>query len=84
MATANITVGSTWTQIALNTDDNLTVSSRYVENVEYAATEADTAPTVEGHALSGGMGITRLLIGPGYIWARSLSGGDVVLAVTKW
>ena len=84
MATINVTVGADWVQIALNTDDNVLSTSRYTESVEYATTAPDTAPTVQGIALTAGMAITRDLIGPGYIWARTVSGGSAVLAVNKW
>ena len=81
MGTLNVTVSSEWVKVRESDDRPFLIGTRYKANVEYAKTDADTAPTVaQGIALTSEQGITRDLIGAGYLWARSL-GPPVTLVI---
>lgn len=82
-ATTNPTITQTWSAIvAAGSYFLLTLpfASRY--DVEVATTDsAVTGPTVVGHILSGDQqeGLTRDLIGPGTVWARTRDGSTTVV-----
>lgn len=82
-ATTNPTITQTWSALVAAGDAfflSLPFSGRF--DIEVATTDsAVTAPTVVGHILSGDQqeGITRDLIGPGTVWARTRSGSTTVV-----
>lgn len=80
MATSNVSIAKTWVQLAANTDEAVLISTKYPYAVEYAATAAAAAPTVEGHALSNKEAITRSVLGAGYIWAKVATESPMVSA----
>lgn len=86
MATTNPTVTATWTKLVALGDDfllTLPFSTRF--DIEVATTDADSAPTGgQGHILSGDHqeGLNRLLVGPGYVWAKA--GGSVPVVLNTW
>lgn len=69
MPTANIPISKAWKKIA-NAGESFLASAPAEADVEFAATTADAAPTVLGHALKQGEALTRAVIGDGYIWVR--------------
>jgi hypothetical protein len=89
MATTNITLTANWTQIIDDGDDFLLSLADASGHRVIAVATAASAPaaTLRGHQLSTGSGgndaITRAIIGPGDVWARS-QGSPAVLAVTAW
>lgn len=89
MATANTTLTTNWAKIVDDGDDFLFSLADPAGHRVIAVAISDAAPasTVRGHVLSTGSGgndaITRGIIGPGNVWARSL-GSPAVLAVTAW
>lgn len=86
MPTTNVTITNTYTQIAADTDTSLLVTFDSDAMVEFATTTTAAAPTVRGHRLSKQDGISRAIIGPGYVWARTVPGlrpGSAQLVVTK-
>jgi hypothetical protein len=86
MATINITIADTWVQVAADSLNNVLISARAVDAIEYVTTATGTAPSaaLEGHALRSGDALARSSIGPGFIWARTVNGGTAVLAVSGW
>jgi DNA topoisomerase VI subunit B len=84
MATANVTIGSVWELIALDTEDfYITGADRLVE-VATSATEVAPEAT-SGHPVSATpiRECNRALIGPGFVYAKSRS-GDVLVVLTTW
>ena len=87
MATTNVAVTKAWVKLVADTVDAFCASSRFQQEVEYAATAADTAPTVdEGAALVRGEAASRTSHPTGFVWARispssNLSSAVVVLSV---
>jgi hypothetical protein len=86
MATINTTVSGAWVKVAADVLENVLISARTVEQLEFATTAADAAPdaAIQGHVLRSGDALTRMAIGPGFIWARTINGGTAVLAVSGW
>jgi len=73
VATTNVTVSATWTLVAGTAASDVLISVASGGPVEVASTaDASTAPTVSGHHLVFGAGLTRDLIGAGAIWARAI------------
>ena len=76
-----------WSKIvALGDDFLLTLPFATRTDIEVAITDADSAPTVvRGHVLAGDQheDLNRLLIGPGYVWARS-PGGALPVVLNTW
>jgi hypothetical protein len=90
MATTNVTVTTTWTKVADDTDDPVCISSNSATDWEWACVGTDTAPSVSGHlmtmgqgATGGPLGITRSQAITGFIYARMIdSGSSAVFAKT--
>ena len=84
--TTNPTVTAAWSAIVPAGSYfmlTLPFATRY--DIEVATTDAaGTAPTVVGHVLSGDQqeGLTRDLLGPGTVWARTRSGSTTVVLNT--
>jgi hypothetical protein len=78
--TRNVTVTSTWQQIAFDQ-----ISNPYQTTVEFWASTTAPAATVVGHPLKSGDGLTRdTFTDPTLIvWFRSLS-MDTILTVTEY
>lgn len=86
MPTTNVSITSTWTKLAENTNTELLVTWDVPVKVEIAATLANSVPTVDGHSLTHEDAITRNLIGAGYVWARLVAGtkpSSVKVVVSK-
>ncbi|MBP6734034.1 MAG: hypothetical protein KAX51_04500 [Chromatiaceae bacterium] len=85
--TANITVIPNWSVLVAAGDEFIvTLASPTRFDVEVATTDsAGTAPAVAGHLLNGDQpeGLTRSLLGPGTVWART-RGGSVAVVVNAW
>lgn len=84
MATTNVSipVGTTYTKIAEDTDTTVLASLLPgAMDVEFAATDADVAPSasLNGHVLGKGEAMTRTAIGPGFVWARSQMGATSLI-----
>jgi len=83
MATTNVTVSQSWTLAVSSAVSDVLLSVAAGGTVEIATTGADgTAPTVSGHHLSHGDGVTRDMLGDGAIWARAIPAvsGDAAAA----
>lgn len=82
-ATTNPALTATWSVLVAVGNDfllSLPFATRY--DIEVATTDsAVTAPTVVGHVLAGDQqeGLTRDLLGPGTVWARTRSGAATVV-----
>ncbi len=87
MATTNTSVTTTWTKVADDSDDPVTVTWRNGAYLEVAMTAADSAPTVDrGHLLKSGDVVTRNAVGDGYMWLRCDPAGSfssALIEVTK-
>jgi hypothetical protein len=85
--TTNPTVTTTWSKLVATGDDFLLTLPFFgsATTVEVATTTADSAPTgIVGHIISGEHqeGINRVLIGPGYVWAKAK--GNVPVVLNTW
>ena len=74
MPTSNITVTSSWTQLAADTNTDLLVTYNENSVIEVAATAINVVPTINGHRLSKDAAMTRAVIGSGFVWARTVAG----------
>lgn len=89
MATANVplTRAGGWVKIAEDTDDAFCASSRFQQELEYAAWATDEDPTVgEGAALSNGMAASRASHPTGFVFVRIAPRSNestAVVVVTK-
>jgi len=87
MATTNVTLTKTWTKIADDTDDPVTVS--FVSRgptIEFALMATEVTPSVRGHDAEFPDVITRSAVGDGFLYARCLADGSFSqcrIAVTK-
>lgn len=83
MATTNPALTTSWAKIVAPGDDFLlTLPFATGNTVEIATTDADSAPSgVRGHVLSGNRqeGLSRTLIGTGYVWAKAATATTIVL-----
>ena len=71
MSTFNIQISvSSWTQIAEARDTDFLVTWGDSQRVEFASTDANTVPTVNGHILPRERKISREDVGAGYVWAK--------------
>ena len=80
MPTSNVALAKTWVQLAADTDETVLISTTFPGAVEYAATAAAVAPTIEGHVLSNREALTRSVLGQGYIWAKVQADAQMVSA----
>jgi hypothetical protein len=86
MATPNPTITTAWAKLVTLGDELLlTLPFTTRTSIEVAVRDADTVPTVQGHVLRGDRAesLTRALIGPGYVFARSQD-GSVVVNLSAW
>ncbi len=86
MATTNVMIYVTWTKVVdVDLDFLLTLNTPNFNYVEVAVNDIDVEPTVRGHQCKGPeQGLTRALVGPGYVYAKSLAGAPVMATVTAW
>lgn len=86
MATVNVSIPTQWVKVAdVDLDFTLTLVYPNFHLVEIAVSDTDVAPTVKGHQLkSPEESFNRVLTGPGYVYARSLSNTSVTGVVTAW
>lgn len=70
MATTNVQATTTWLKIAENTVPEFLVTWDIPVTLEFATTDTNVAPIVQGHRLTRESAITRSVIGPGYVWVR--------------
>lgn len=86
MATTNPTLTSAWSKLVDAGDEFLlTLPFSTRTSIEVAIKDTDAAPTVQGHVLRGeeGASMTRSLIGPGYVYARTQA-GTVPVILSAW
>ena len=86
MTTSNITISTSWVQIASTADTDMLATFDTTVIMEVATTAANSAPTVQGHKLSSDSAITRSVIGSGYVWAKLVKGSypsSITLIVSK-
>jgi hypothetical protein len=87
MSTYNIRITRNWTQIT-NFSDFFLLSLAENSSVEVAAADTSTPPVVDrGHVLdpTNNNGLTRDMIGPGYIFARAVSTDyQCVVVLSSW
>lgn len=83
MATTNPTLTASWSKIVDATADFLlTLPFSTTFSVEVAAVALDAAPSgIRGHVLRAENleGMTRALLGPGFVYARTLGGSATVV-----
>lgn len=90
MATTNLTVTAAWTVVCDNTKDFLLTLPTPGAEIEVATTDAGADPTIAvGHRLAYGRevgkdSLNRPLIGPGHVFARTISPATVVVALNVW
>lgn len=86
MATTNVAATKAWTRLVADTVEAFCASSRFQQELEYAATAADEDPSVdEGAALTRGYAATRASHPTGFVSVRispssNLSSAIVVLS----
>jgi hypothetical protein len=86
MATTNVAVTKAWVRLVDDSVEAFCASSRFQQEIEYAATAADEDPTVaEGTALVRGDAATRASHPSGFVSARispssNLSTATIVLS----
>lgn len=74
MTTTNTSITSAWTKVANAADASLLISWLEAVAIEFAATDTDSVPTVPGHMMLREQGLTRAMIGAGFVWARTKPG----------
>jgi len=86
MATTNVNVPVIWEKVVdAGLDFILTLNTPNFNYVEVAVSDTEVAPAVRGHQFKGpDEGLTRQLVGPGYVYARSMAGAPVLATVTAW
>lgn len=86
MATTNPTITTSWAKIVTANDEfTLGVAHGPQSQIAVAVMATDVAPTIAGHPLqSSSEGINRSLTGPGYVYAKSLTGASVTAWLHSW
>lgn len=86
MATTNPTLTTAWAKIVDSGEEfTFGLQPGPVSTVAIAAVATDTAPAVAGHQLAGPTeSINRSLIGPGYIYAKLVSGSATAAWLHTW
>ncbi len=86
MATTNPVITTSWAKIVTAGDEfTLGVSPGPIVQIAIACQAADEAPTVAGQALQApSEAINRALTGPGYLFAKSLTGASVTAWLHSW
>lgn len=74
MTTVNTAVTTTWTKVAEISNLSFLATWDSPATMEVSITATDVAPTVSGHLCKKTTQITRALMGPGYVWMRSIAG----------
>jgi hypothetical protein len=84
MATQNTTLTGSWKKVANDSDEVVLIQS--LTNFEYAvaAVTVDEPPTVYGHPIRSPLrGISRDMIGPGFLYAKVIYGNEPELLVVS-
>ena len=85
--TSNQLLTSSWSLLVEAGDEFLLSAPVLNYRIEVAAVDTETTPDVDGHPLQGGgdnrESLNRALIGPGYVYGRSLR-GPVSVVITSW
>jgi hypothetical protein len=89
MATANPTITGEWVLI-VTAGLEFCLSLNSTEAIWVAISDTETAPSVTGRLLNPSdrrepmPGITRAITGPGYLYAKTVSGNTVTAALDAW
>lgn len=86
MATTNPTITTSWAKI-VDAGDDFTLGLPHGSQVQIAIAcmTADEAPAIAGQPLqSSSEAVNRYLVGPGYVYAKSLTGASVVAWLHAW
>lgn len=86
MPTTNKPIKEDWELIATPADVKVLITWGRGATIEIATTTDNAAPSVAGHVLHPGDGVTRALLGEGYIWMRITVGSynkTTTVVVTK-
>jgi hypothetical protein len=87
MATTNPTLTAAWGLLVTAGDEFLLTAPTAAGQIEVAVSDTEVSPTVAGHPLTGGAvreSINRALIGPGYVYGRTLGGASIVAVLSAW
>lgn len=86
MATSNPVITTSWAKIVTAGDDfTLGIPHGAQTAIAIAAMATDVAPTIAGQPLQGSSeSVNRLLTGPGYVYAKSLTGASVTAWLHAW
>lgn len=86
MATTNPTITTSWAKI-VDAGDDFTLGLPHGSQVQIAIAcmTADEAPAIAGQPLqSSSEAVNRYLVGPGYVYAKSLMAGSVTAWLHTW
>ena len=76
MSTFNTQISTqAWTKIVEPSDTDFLVTWDTAKVVEFASTELDSAPEVNGHRMPREKSVTREDVGAGYVWAKLVHDG---------
>ncbi len=81
MQTYNVNVTREWVKVVTGNTGGFLLSFRGL--AEVAITSADAVPSVMGNLFDSSMGLDRLSIGTGYVWARAHTVDRVVAVVIE-
>lgn len=86
MATTNPVITTSWAKVVTAGDEfTLGISPGPQAAIAIACQAADEAPTVAGQVIqSSHEAINRALTGPGYLYAKSLTGASVTAWLHAW
>ena len=83
MPTVNVDVTSTWTKVAADTADPVTIQCSAEVEWYVASVATDVAPTVVGHRLIGSShAINRADVGTGFVYAKIVGPSKAVFVVS--
>lgn len=83
MATQPVLPTTDWQLIADPWTD-FNASSNYDIPLEWAATSTNTPPVSVGHLVRMDAGVSRQIVGGGYVWMRAIRQPIALLAVSTW
>ena len=86
MATTNPTITTSWAKI-VDAGDDFTLGLPHGPQVmiALAVMTTDEAPAIAGMRLQGGAdAVNRYIVGPGYVYAKSLTGASVTAWLHTW
>lgn len=88
MATTNPVLTTAWSLIVTAGDDflfELPPTSQEIQ-AQIATRDTESVPTVSGHTITAreSEGMNRVLIGPGYVYARVIGISEYATVLTAW